>query len=70
MCKITYSTEPNQIEFKNVDLGNAILKYDVIHDKFKEICNKNLKPPRNFRDNNSVGDMGTGRHFAIKHEIA
>ena len=56
MSKITYSTKPNQMKIKKGDLGNQILKYDVIHDALKVICNKNLKRLRNF------GDMGTGRN--------
>jgi hypothetical protein len=48
----------DQIKVKKVDLGNLILKYDVIKYAIKVIRNKNLKRPRN------SGDMGTGRSLA------
>ena len=47
-----------------------ILKYDVIHDALKVICNKNIKCPRIFGDIGSLGDMGTGRNLAKNLEIA
>ena len=64
MFKITYSTELNQTKFKKVDLGNSILKYDVIQDALKVICDKNIKSPREF------GDMGTGKILAKNRKIA
>jgi hypothetical protein len=51
-------------KFKKVDLGNSSLKYDVIHDALKVICNTNLKRSSNFGDIASLGDMCTGRNKA------
>jgi hypothetical protein len=48
MCEIT-----NYTKCKKVDFGNLILKYDVIHDALKVMCNKKLQRIRNF---------GTGRN--------
>jgi hypothetical protein len=39
--------EPISQKFKRMNLGNSILKYDVIDDALKVICNKN---PRNLGD--------------------
>ena len=60
MCRIRYSTKRAQIKIFKVDLENAILKYDVIDDAFKVICNNNLKRSREFGDIRYIGDMGTG----------
>ena len=49
---------------KKVDLRNLLLNYDVIHEAFKVICNKNIKRLLNF------SDMGTGRNKAKNLEIA
>ena len=43
-------------KFKKVELGNIILKYEVIHDALEVICNKNVKHPLNF------GEIGTDRN--------
>jgi hypothetical protein len=53
---VELSTSPNAIKqkLKKVDLGNSILKNDVIHDALRVICNKNLKLRGRF------GDLGTG----------
>ena len=64
MCKIKYSTKGNQIKIQKVDLDNSILKYDVIHDTLKVICDKHLKCPRNFGDMGSFGDISTRSMFA------
>ena len=69
-------TLPNAIKlrFKKVYLlklylRNFILKYDVIHDALKVICNKNIKRLRNFGDIGSFGGIGTGRKLAKNREI-
>ena len=46
------------------------MKYNVIHDALKVICKENLKPPGNFGDIGSFGDMGTGRNWVKNPKIA
>ena len=70
MRRITYFTKRNQIKIEKRRLGNLILKYDVIHEALKVICNKNLKRPQNLGDIGSFGDIGTGRNYAKNREIA
>jgi hypothetical protein len=46
----TYFTKRNQKEIQIKKFEKFILKYDVIHDALKLICNKTLKRPRSFGD--------------------
>ena len=59
MPNIKYATECNQTQTKRVDLGNSILKCDVIYDALKVICDKNLKRPRNLTILGSLYDITT-----------
>ena len=60
---VELSTPPNAIKqkLKKWDWGNSILKYNVIHDALKVICNKTIKHPRKFGDIGFFGDMDTGK---------
>jgi hypothetical protein len=50
---------------KKIDLGNLILKYDVIYDELQVICDKKvIPPPCNLGDIGSFGDLCTGRTLA------
>ena len=60
---IKYSTECNQTKIQ-------FLKYDVIYDALKLICNKNLERPRKFGDIGSFGDMGTEKNKDKNRVIA
>ena len=64
MCRITNSAKRNKMKIQKSRFGKFNLKYDVIHDALKVICNENFKRPRNF------GDMGTCRNLAKNREIA
>ena len=52
------------MEIEKGNVGNLILKYDVIHDALKLIYNENLKRLDNF------DDRGTGRNLSKNSEIA
>ena len=53
--ELKYQKYQNE-KLKKVDLGNLILKYDVIHDALIEIC-KILKHLRNFGKIGVFGDI-------------
>ena len=58
---VELSTPPNAIKLKlkKIDLGNSILKYDLIIDAVKVISYKNLKLRGRSSDIGSFGDIGT-----------
>ena len=76
MGRITHSSGPvtplSTIKYKfiELDLGNLILNYDIIHDALKVICNKNLKRPRNFGDIGSLGHIWHWQEFSKNREIS
>ena len=63
MCWITNSTKRKQRKIEKSKFQNFILKYDVIHDALKLVCNKNLRRPRNFGDMGFFGDICAGRNL-------
>ena len=63
MCRITYSIKRNQILIKKKQIKKFDLKYDVIYDTLKVICENNLERPRNSGDIGSFGDVGTCTNY-------